>query len=137
MKEGIILSESTEAQKQAFRKYNAKCKEVKIRYTEKEMSEYNRLQKFLSENDTSLASYLKNLIKTDLDKKGYWLQSVPDCSETWKRAWNRRLTNGQFRKLGMITIIDFWAGMLNSVNSLSIKLFYCNTIWVSNSLELE
>ena len=111
MKEGIILSESTEAQKQAFRKYNAKCKEVKIRYTEKEMSEYNRLQKFLSENDTSLASYLKNLIKTDLNKKGYWLQSV----------WNIRLTNGQFRmtnghifvtngqfrKLGMITIIDF------------------------------
>ena len=78
MKEGIILSESTEAQKQAFRKYNAKCKEVKIRYTEKEMSEYNRLQKFLSENDTSLASYLKNLIKTDLNKKGYWLQSVPE-----------------------------------------------------------
>lgn len=49
------------------------------------------------------------------------MQSVQDCSETWKRAWNRRLTNGQFRmtnghifvtngqfiKLGMITIIDF------------------------------
>ena len=78
MKEGNILSESTEAQKQAFRKYNAKCKEVKIRYTEKEMSEYNRLQKFLSENDTSLASYLKNLIKADLDKNGYWLQSVSE-----------------------------------------------------------
>lgn len=62
---------STEAERRAVKKYTSKCKEVRMRYSEKELSEYNRLQKFLSENDTSLASYLKNLIKADLDKKGY------------------------------------------------------------------
>ena len=65
------MSESTEAQKQAFRKYNAKCKEVKIRYTEKEISEYNRLKEYLSENNIKVTEYLKNLIKADLSKKGY------------------------------------------------------------------
>ena len=32
---------STEAEKKAVRKYQAKCKEVRIKYTEKEISEYN------------------------------------------------------------------------------------------------
>ena len=125
---------STEAEKRAVRKYQAKCKEVRIKYTEKEISEYNRLQEYLSENNIKVTEYLKNLIKADLDKKGYWLPV--SGIEGWLMViflWLMVI----FKKLGMITIVDFWAGMLNSVNSLSIKLFYCNTIWVSNSLELE
>lgn len=102
---------STEAEKKAVRKYQAKCKEVRIKYTEKEISEYNRLQEYLSENNIKVTEYLKNLIKADLDKKGYWL---PVCRN--RRLTNGQfkmtnghifVTNGQFRKLGMITIIDF------------------------------
>ena len=125
---------ATEAERRAVRKYQAKCKEVRIKYTEKEISEYNRLQEYLSENNIKVTEYLKNLIKADLDKKGYWLPV--SRIEGWLMVsleWLMVI----FKKLGMITIVDFWAGMLNSVNSLSIKLFYCNTIWVSNSLELE
>ncbi len=111
MKEGIILSETNESQLKAVRKYNSQCKSVSIRYTPKELSEFERFERYISENNVNKAEYIKNLIKADLNKKGYWLQSV----------WNIRLTNGQFRmtnghifvtngqfrKLGMITIIDF------------------------------
>ena len=54
-----------------FREISKKCKEVRIKYTEKEISEYNRLQEYLSENNIKVTEYLKNLIKADLDKKGY------------------------------------------------------------------
>ena len=66
-----LLCMSIEAEKKAVRKYQAKCKEVRIKYTEKEISEYNRLQEYLSENNIKVTEYLKNLIKADLDKKGY------------------------------------------------------------------
>ena len=66
-----LLCMATEAKLRGNRKYLSKCKEFKKRYSEKEMSEYNRLKTFLSENDTSLAGYVKNLIKADLDKRGY------------------------------------------------------------------
>ena len=66
-----LLCMSTEAEKKAVRKYQAKCKEVRIKYTEIEISEYNRLQEYLSENNIKVTEYLKNLIKADLDKKGY------------------------------------------------------------------
>lgn len=62
---------STEAEKKAVRKYQAKCKEVRIKYTEKEISEYNRLQRYLEEYDISVTGYLKKLIKADLDEKDY------------------------------------------------------------------
>ena len=62
---------STEAERRAVKKYTSKCKEVRMRYSEKELSEYNRLQEYLSENNTKVTEYLKKLIKADLDKKGY------------------------------------------------------------------
>lgn len=95
---------STEAEKKAVRKYQAKCKEVRIKYTEKEISEYNRLQEYLSENNIKVTEYLKNLIKADLDKKGYWLPV--SGIEGWLMViflWLMVI----FKKLGMITIIDF------------------------------
>lgn len=63
---------ATEAERRAVRKYQAKCKEVRIKYTEKEISEYNRLQEYLSENNIKVTEYLKKLIKSDLDEKCYW-----------------------------------------------------------------
>lgn len=95
---------STEAEKKAVRKYQAKCKEVRIKYTEKEISEYNRLQEYLLENNIKVTEYLKKLIKADLNKKGYWLPV--SRIEGWLMVsleWLMVI----FLKLGMITIIDF------------------------------
>ena len=61
---------STEAEKKAVRKYQAKCKEVRIKYTEKEISEYNRLQEYLSENNTKVTEYLKKINKSRSGQKG-------------------------------------------------------------------
>ena len=76
MKEGVILSESTEAEKKAIRKYLAKCKDVRIKYNPNDMSEYDRLQSYLLDNNISATSYIKQLIKNDLDNKGYWYNRV-------------------------------------------------------------
>lgn len=62
---------STEAEKKAVKKYHQKLKSITIRYTEKEISEYNRLQRYLEEYDISVTGYLKKLIKADLDEKDY------------------------------------------------------------------
>lgn len=62
---------STEAKLEANRKFNAKCKSVVIRYTPKELSEFERFERYISENSVNKAEYIKNLIKADLDKKGY------------------------------------------------------------------
>lgn len=70
---GKESSEASEAQKKAFKKYNAKCKEVKIRYTPNELSEHECLQRYLTENHVVLAKYLKELIRADLESKGYYV----------------------------------------------------------------
>lgn len=75
---------STEAKLEASRKFNVKCKSVAIRYTPKELSEFERFERYISENNVNKAEYIKNLIKADLTKKGI------DC----KACRNRRLTNG-------------------------------------------
>lgn len=62
---------TSEAKLKANRDFNAKCKSVAIRYTPKELSEYERFEKYISENNVNKAGYIKNLIKADLDKKGY------------------------------------------------------------------
>lgn len=69
---------STEAERRAVKKYHQKLKSVTIRYTPKELSDFERFERYISENNVNKAEYLKNLIKADLDKKGYWLQSVPE-----------------------------------------------------------
>lgn len=62
---------STEAEKRAVKKYHQKLKSVTIRYTPKELSEFERFERYISENNVNKAEYIKNLIKADLDKKGY------------------------------------------------------------------
>lgn len=62
---------STEAKLEANRKFNAKCKSVAIRYTPKELAEFERFERYITENNVNKAEYIKNLIKADLDKKGY------------------------------------------------------------------
>lgn len=62
---------STEAERRAVKKYHQKLKSATIRYTPKELSEFERFERYISENSVNKAEYIKNLIKADLDKKGY------------------------------------------------------------------
>lgn len=62
---------STEAERRAVKKYHQKLKSVTIRYTPKELSDFERFERYISENNANKAEYIKNLIKADLDKKGY------------------------------------------------------------------
>lgn len=62
---------STEAERRAVKKYHQKLKSVTIRYTPKELSEFERFERYISENNVNKAEYIKNLIKADLNKKGY------------------------------------------------------------------
>lgn len=61
----------TEAEKKAIRKYLAKCKDIRIKYNPTDMSEYIRLQSYILENNISATAYIKQLIKNDLDNKGF------------------------------------------------------------------
>ena len=49
--------------------YNDKCKVIRIKYSETDMNEYNRIQKYIKDNGVTITEYLKELIKTDLDEK--------------------------------------------------------------------
>ncbi len=60
----------SDAQKRAQDKYNKKRVVVSTTFRENDMKEYNRLKKYLEMNNLSVNSYLKDLIKRDLDSKG-------------------------------------------------------------------
>ena len=63
---------STDAQKRANRKYSEKTKTFAIKYSAKDMKEAERLLNYIeSENKQSVNAYIKELIKQDLDSKGY------------------------------------------------------------------
>ncbi len=49
--------------------YNDKCNFLRIKFTEKETSEYSRLIKYLADNNVLQSHYIKQLIKEDLDSK--------------------------------------------------------------------
>lgn len=66
-----LLCMSTEAERRAVKKYHQKLKSVTIRYTPKELSDFERFERYISENNVNKAEYIKNLIKADLNKKGY------------------------------------------------------------------
>ncbi len=51
-------------------KYNQKCNSIGVKFTLNEEKEYNRLKRYVEENDMSVNSYVKKLIKNDLDSKG-------------------------------------------------------------------
>ena len=62
---------TTESQARNQKKYNRKCKQVKIQYTPTDIQDYERLQNYLEDQNISITKYIKNLIKADLEKKGY------------------------------------------------------------------
>ena len=63
----------TEAQKRYEKKRMKQCKTYAIKYSlylPGENKENERLKKYLSDNELSANSYIKGLIKHDLDNKG-------------------------------------------------------------------
>ena len=56
--------------KESQNAYNEKCKVVRLKYTEKEMEEYNRLIAYIEQTNQLKSVYIKELIKKDLESKG-------------------------------------------------------------------
>lgn len=50
--------------------YNKKCEQFKVQYRLTDISEGKRLKAYLRESGQSANSYIKGLIKRDLDEKG-------------------------------------------------------------------
>ena len=60
----------TDASRKADKKYNEKSQVFTICYRPTDIEEGLRLKKYLTDNNISANSYIKALIKTDLDNKG-------------------------------------------------------------------
>lgn len=61
---------STNAQKNAQKKYNKKRVVISTTYRESEKKESDRLKEYLDKNGLSANAYIKELIQRDLDEKG-------------------------------------------------------------------
>ena len=69
---------STDAQKQAYKRYRAKKLNFAISYSPTDKIEGLRLQSYLAQSGQSANAYLKSLVKADLDSKGI---AYPDPEE--------------------------------------------------------
>lgn len=60
------MAYSPESQK----KYNDKCEIVRLKYTPNQLDEYNRLMSYINDTNIAVSTYIKGLIRADLDAKG-------------------------------------------------------------------
>lgn len=51
--------------------YRKKCKTIGLKYTPNEITEYDRIIQYCKNNNFSYQGYIKELIKADLDSKGF------------------------------------------------------------------
>lgn len=70
---------SSDAQKEAYKRYNKKKTNFAIVYGANEQKEAQRLKDYISTLDISANSYLKELVKRDLDAKN--IPYISDVSE--------------------------------------------------------
>lgn len=70
---------STDAQKQAYKRYRTKKLNFAISYSPTDKIEGLRLQAYLAQTGQSANAYLKSIIKADLDGKGI---AYPDARES-------------------------------------------------------
>lgn len=59
--------------------YNKKCEQFKVQYRLCDIDEGKRLKAYLAQSGISANSYIKGLIKRDLDSKGI---AYPDSTDT-------------------------------------------------------
>ncbi len=62
--------------------YNKKRKQYKAQYSLADASEVARIDKYLDDNGLTAGTYIKSLIKSDLDAKGIPYTDVSDGNET-------------------------------------------------------
>lgn len=55
----------------AINKYNKKSKYIQLKFTENQLPEYDRIINYCKENGLSYQGYIKELIKQDLNEKGF------------------------------------------------------------------
>ena len=63
------------------KKYNAKSINLAVSYKPPERAEGERIKAYLEQTGQSANSYLKELIKKDLDNKGFMLESNTDTEQ--------------------------------------------------------
>ena len=64
------MAKTSDAQLKAIKKYNSNSKYISIKYTPNQISDYERVTTYCSNNGLALQAYIKSLIKADLDSKG-------------------------------------------------------------------
>lgn len=70
------MAKTSEATLKAIKKYNQKSKFINIKYTPNNIDEYERISQYCNNNNLSMQGYIKQLIKADLDSKGFSVNSV-------------------------------------------------------------
>lgn len=61
---------TSEAQKKAYKAYNSKSIQLAVNYRPTDIKEGQRIKAYLEQSGQSANSYIKELIKQDLDSKG-------------------------------------------------------------------
>lgn len=61
--------------------YNDKCNRIYLKYTEKEAEDYKRINKYCIKNGYAISTYIKALIKQDLDSKGFSIGTGMDTMD--------------------------------------------------------
>ena len=62
---------SSEAQKKAYKTYNSKSIQLAVNYRPTDIKDGERVKAYLEQTGQSANSYIKALIKADLDTKGF------------------------------------------------------------------
>ena len=65
------MAKTSQATLNAISKYNKKSKTISLKFTENQLSEYDRIINYCRDNGLSYQGYIKVLIKKDLDERGY------------------------------------------------------------------
>ena len=64
---------ASESQKKAYKNYNNKSIQLSVCYRPSEIDEGKRIKSYLDEHNLSANAYIKDLIKKNLDSKGYYI----------------------------------------------------------------
>lgn len=70
----------TESQKKYEKRRMKDCKTYSVKYTPKENIEGDRLKAYLAQTGQSANSYIKGLIKADLDSRGFVIEGGKEYS---------------------------------------------------------
>lgn len=64
---------TSDAQKKAYKTYNQKSIQLAVNYRPTDIQDGERIKAYLQQTGQSANSYIKNLIKADLDAKGFYV----------------------------------------------------------------